>query len=473
MGWFALFQNPFQPFLTHTVQPTRKRNRFFRLYHKRRGGRRTGSETARAVGHGLWLASCFTLGVIAEALIVTLFIFPDWRVNHEFLPTTGVARDTFVIEETRGQNVVYRPIVQTEYEVRGTTYSRGAYDVHSTAYSSREKAENALKRFEIGKTIPCWYDSEQPSVVVVVRGHAWWVWLLIWLPAPFMAVGLLGMVFAALDWGRSDEWKSAAATAAAQSPFFQELTGRHEALPSVPRATDLAESPGVRLACRLPGVAAPFWRLFASAMIGILWNVAASICLVEALTRAFRDRFDLLLLAFALLLMSAGAYLAYDVARKIVAAMRAGSTVIEVDSPWLAPGKPTRAYVSQSGHLRLEYIEVWIACEEVAVYRQGTDSRREVRRVFQSRQFHAEGIEIQPSIPYEIDFAILAPADSMHSFRSTHNSVQWSVEVYCKHADGSMTVRAFPLIVAPLQPAMRLDQGRTPMQGQAALGEAA
>ena len=434
-----------------------KRKPFFRLYHKKRGDRRTGSQAAQAVGHGLWLASCFALGVISQALIVSVFILPDWRVNHEYEATKAEIRDRFIVEESRGQSVVYRPLVQLQYEVRGATYSRSAYDIHESAFSNRAKAERAISRFNIGDKTTCWFDPDSPNRVVVVRGHVWWVWLLIWLPAPLIGIGMVGMVIAALDWGRSDEWKSAAVQAAARSPFLQQLTGRENALPFVPRVTELAESPGVRLACRLPSVAAPFWRLFASALLGVFWNVAASICFVESLARAFRGKLDLWPMLFVIPLMGAGAYLAYNVARKIVAAMRAGSTVIEVDSPWLAPGKPSRAYLSQSGHLRLEYLEVWLACEEVAAYHQGTDSRRETRRVFQSRQFHAEGIEIQPSIPYEIDFAVLAPSDAMHSFRSAHNAVQWMLEVYCRHADGAMTVRAFPLVVAPLQPAMRLE----------------
>ena len=48
----------------------------------------------------------------------------------------------------------------------------------------------ALDQFDVNGRYPCWYDPANPEKVVVVRGHAWFTWLLLAGTVAVVAVGI-------------------------------------------------------------------------------------------------------------------------------------------------------------------------------------------------------------------------------------------------------------------------------------------
>jgi hypothetical protein len=87
--------------------------------------------------------------------------------------------------------------------------------------------------------------------------------------------------------------------------------------------------------------------------------------------------------------------------------------------------------------------------DEVATYRQGTDTRTERLRVFEQPVFHHEQIEVEPSRVFEHQGEVEIPAECMHSFKATHNEVQWRLLIRADVAGWPPFERTFPVVVCP------------------------
>jgi hypothetical protein len=101
------------------------------------------------------------------------------------------------------------------------------------------------------------------------------------------------------------------------------------------------------------------------------------------------------------------------------------------------------------GRLNMKSLEVWLACDERATYRQGTDTRTESRRVFQQRCYLRENFEIAQGLPFESRCQLAVPAGAMHSFQSNHNEVSWRLIVKGIVQGRPEFQREFQIVVNP------------------------
>ena len=90
-----------------------------------------------------------------------------------------------------------------------------------------------------------------------------------------------------------------------------------------------------------------------------------------------------------------------------------------------------------------------LVCEEEATYRQGTDTRTESQQVVAQELFRLENFEIPPGVPFDHEFAFRVPPSAMHSFKSSHNRVHWTLLVESEMNGWPDFKRAFPVIVYP------------------------
>ena len=178
-----------------------RRLRRFRPYGKKRGQRRSGSESARAIGYGVLAAAAFLVGMLAEAVIFLVLLAPQWRVNHDFVAAPCKVLDKRAARVEGG----FLPEVQIKYQAGGRLLTAWTYDIHRHRLAAEEDAAALIDRFVVGDELECWFDPYRPTRVVLVRGRSWWVWLIAWLPVPFIVAGLGGLGLTALGWGRSAE----------------------------------------------------------------------------------------------------------------------------------------------------------------------------------------------------------------------------------------------------------------------------
>ncbi|MGP0068927.1 MAG: DUF3592 domain-containing protein [Isosphaeraceae bacterium] len=177
-------------------------------------------------------------------MIVWGFLLPDWRANR-YLPTSCVALDkrlgsqmfpdTGVVngQAVKGQKESYRPEIKIGYEIDGRKFETWAYDAVRMYSPDRAAQQAIVDSFQVGATYPCWYDPDQPEHAILVRGHAWGVYVLLILPVGLLIVGGVGLLMA---------W-----TLAAWRPGPVASDGR---LPQIPIVSGLIQGLQVRASSR-------------------------------------------------------------------------------------------------------------------------------------------------------------------------------------------------------------------------------
>ncbi|HEV3137111.1 MAG TPA: DUF3592 domain-containing protein [Pirellulales bacterium] len=425
-------------------------SRFFRLYEKKRGDRRTGSKAFGNFGEALFFGIFLAVGCTAFAFMFALLVWPEWRANRQFAETTCVVLEKQVGERpaTENEPAMYLPEIRIRYKVEGGVKEETTYDVTRMYSADKQAVQAIVDRFEIGKEYPCWYDPINPDTAVLVRGYSGWLYLLLLIPLSFMAIGGGGLIYTILHWNASAERRALMAQRAAQLDLF-EINEPDRSFPMVPADANLTNSPGTTLAYRLPIATTAGWTLFAVLAACLLWNAIVSIFVVMAARGFARGEPDWMLTVFIFPFAVIGLGLIGYLLRQVVITTGVGPTRIEISAHPLAPGQRYDLFLSQAGRLTIQSLEVWLACDEQASYRQGTDTRTESRRVYQERCFFREAIEIHQGLPFESRCQIQVPLGAMHSFHANHNEVNWKLIVKGNVAGRREYQRVFQIVVNP------------------------
>jgi hypothetical protein len=277
----------------------------------------------------------------------------------------------------------------------------------------------------------------------------WLLWLAIVALASFILIGGGGVIFTVLQVGASTERRLALAKRAPGIELLSNEAPAPQEFPAIPSDQDITNSPGVRLAFRLPISESPAWQLLAATLFCLVWNGISAVLIVVTIEGLVSGRPDWWLtsfsLPFALVGIGAVAYFGWQLGVHT----GIGPTSVEVSEHPFMPGHRYGVYLSQSGRLSIEALDLFLICEEEASYYQGTDMRTETRRVYEQQVFHREGIEIQNGLNFEHECELAVPEQGMHSFQGTYNAVQWKLVVR-GHAKGWPDYeRSFPVVVHP------------------------
>lgn len=402
-----------------------------------------------SAGEAVFFALFFLVGCGGLVAIFAALVVPEWRVNRVYVQHPCSVLDKRIGETKTEEGTLYRPEIQIEYQLGGKAYRIWTYDVRG-AYSSDQHNKRAiLDQFTVGETYICWYNPDDPSQAVLVRGYSWWLWLTFIVPVSFLLIGGVGLIYTALHWGKSAERRAAIAKQVAGLDPFDAQAGAKGDFPQIPVDTHITNSPGTTLAFRLPTDVSPAWALFATLTGCLLWNGAVSVVAVWAVRSHVQGRPDWFLTFFTIPFLVIGIGLIIFFLRQLVIATGVGPTLMEIADHPIQPGKTYRVFLSQAGRLKLRWLELSLVCEEEATFRHGTDTRTETRRVWQQVVYRREGIEIHRGVPFEAECELVVPAGLMHSFKSEHNEVSWKFLVKGDVVGWPGYERAFPVIVYP------------------------
>lgn len=423
--------------------------RTFRWYQKKRGNRRTGSRTLGSVGEALFFAFFLLIG--GGTLTATLFtlVIPEWQVNHEFVEHTCKVVGKKLAEKEGEDGTLYRPEFQIEYTVNGVEYRTWTYKISNSYSSGREDKQAILTKFSVGNTVACWYNPVDPRQVVLVLGYSWWIYLVLFVPVAFVVIGAGGLIYMLLHWGKSAE-RSAAMTQRVQD---RDLFGTNDAAeheyPNVPRQADITSSPGTKLLYRLPIDTSPGWALFGTLLGCIIWNGIVAVMVYFAVRGHLSGKADWILTFLSIPFVLGGLFLIIFFFRQLLLTAGIGPTLLEISNHPLFPGEEYQIFLSQSGRLTVNSLSLSLVCHEEATYRQGTNTRTEKRQVYSQELFRRENFEIPPGLPFETNCSFEAPTGLMHSFKSSHNSIEWTLVVEGDIANWPDIKRAFSLIIYP------------------------
>ena len=423
--------------------------RSFRIFEKKRRHRSTGSRLFGSVGEAIFFAVLLVVGCVWIVCGIVWLIVPEWRVNHDFVKNECEVVDGKV-DEDPSEKLPFQPVFTIKYKVQGTNYTEKTfYDIHRTRRSTRAEAQTIIDGFTLRQTYPCWYDPADPKTVVLVRGNQWWIWPFLLIPASFVAIGIGGLVYTLLHWGKSAERRAATTRNVPAPELFDLPAAVDPKYPYIPDCSEITSSPGTRLAYRLPLTQSPGWTLFGLLAACVAWNGAVSVFVVMVVGSFLARTPDWPMTLFVLPFLAVGIALVAVFARLLRNAARIGPTLVEISHHPLLPGNSYRFFFSQSGHLTLKAIEVWLICEEEAVFRQGTNARTESREVFRQSLYSGAGAVVRPGEPLEAECDLPIPAGAMHSFRASHNQIQWKLIVRGEIAGWHEFQRSFPVVVRP------------------------
>jgi hypothetical protein len=427
--------------------------RRFRYYGKKRGHRRTGSPALARMVEAVISAFFVLLGFAGLVLMLSGYVVPEWRANHEYVETTCRVLDKRIGERVFDEGPLYRPEVKIQYEVGGVEYRDWHYDVQGTYSSSRENAQASLDQIELysasHKTRPCWYDPANPGVAVLVRDYSFVSWLVFTVPISFIIIGAGGVVHVLLRWGKSAERQALMAQRGRQRDLFAAGGTGGQPFPTVPLGADITNSPGTKLKFRLPMANSPGWAVFGTLAFCIAWNGIVAAFVTMAVRSYFTAKPDWLLTLFTVPFAAIGVWAIVALVRQLLVATGIGPTLVEISDHPLSPGGHYRLFLSQSGWLTVNRLRVLLVCEEVATYRQGTDTRTETREVFRKELFRRDSFEIRGGMPFECDIDLALHEGAMHSFAANHNEIAWTLVVEGDAAGWPEYRRAFPAILRP------------------------
>ncbi len=425
----------------------------FRFLVKKRRNRQTGSPQIAALSQSVLFASLFAAGIVFLVAVVWIRFLPEWRVIRNYEQTTCVVRDLRLGQDP-GDKDRHRPEIQIEYEIADRNYTIWTYDAefhngHGYAPGT-ETQQRILNKFTIGQEYACWYDPRVPDQAVLVRGFQWLTWVLLLLPVPFIVIGGGRAGYIGITWGKSTERKAVLAQRASHLELFEpESDYEEDAYPAVPQATDLTNSPGVRLKYRLPIERSPTWRMIIAGIVFLVIMAMTLFFLNMAIQTHVANKPDWLLTVFAgSWLIVSGAALIYFL-RQLLDNMQVGLTIVEIEAHPLFPGCQYDLFLSQTGRLKLRWIEMSLCCEEIAIYRQGTNTRTARKRVYRQPLLRIEHVQVRQDTPLEERLSLSIPVEAMHSFKALHNEVHWQLVVRGKAEGVPAFKRQFPVHVYP------------------------
>jgi hypothetical protein len=274
-------------------------------------------------------------------------------------------------------------------------------------------------------------------------------WLLVLISSSFIGIGAVGFFYRVLSVAYSDEHRSALANKS-QAEKRTKDANRDALPPTVPHLQPFTDSPGVRLAFRLPGSRPETRELVLGSLFVLAWDALTLFLSVFAFGKLVSGQPDWFLMLFALPVFI---YVGYRVTRWFfVSFSRAtgiGPTTIEIDDLPLTAGESYRLSLVQYGRLVVKKMSIALVCEEIATYHFGTDTRTERQEVFRRQVLEQGRCRIDWGRPLELVCEFCLPDDAMHSFQSPHNAVSWKFIVEGEANRWPSYCRSFPVVVYP------------------------
>ncbi len=332
-------------------------------------------------------------------------------------------------------NDTYSPEVTFDYTIGDQQYSGHQFWFGSGSSNGRKAIEAAISPYQEGGEYPCYVNPSDPNDSVLTRqgaSHAWIGWL---VGTIFSLAGGLGMLAVVKNyfWPNNSKVKKKSCSApnsntrsatlalkgdnmsGTPSDSQPEYTFDSDVCPEEPSGPDepmqLATS-GSRI-----GTAIGSW-FFALIWNGISWTIAYfSMKEFNFLMMLFISLFLLVGIATFLFAIYSTLQL-WNPRTTVVCSQRNIYPGSEFEISWLHQGSSSS----------ITELSIELEGQETATYRQGTTTRTD-KNIFYKQTI------AKASEPTEVaqGFSLVhLPEDTMHSFKSTRNSITWQIRVQGK-----------------------------------------
>ena len=375
----------------------------------------------------------FLVGFVFFWLHGIAWVLPQWKMLSESVALDCTILETRIEERTEESATLYRPEIRIKFSVGEGTVVVWTYNADTLTQSggfstNRRAAEKIVSQFEVGKSYTCWYHPGNPEKAVLKRETSVWGWYFLAIPICLMLFGACGMLWSLRSFRGSEERRAVSSVKSKSSPLAL-LGGTSPVLfPTVPDYRIINESPGTSLAFRLPTTSLPSIRLVVLTFFTICWNTIAWAILVWSLYHSSGAKHELFYSTlFGLVFCGFGLLLTIWILRDLLTAFGIGPTLFEISDHPIYPGRKYRILVVQSGMLRFRSLNIALVCEEIARFRQGTDTITSRKEVYMQPLFYREDFETTHNEPLRQEFFMRLPHGAMHSMTLEHNEIAWKI----------------------------------------------
>ena len=383
------------------------------------------------------------------------WVLPQWKMLSESVSAVCTVMETRIEEQNEESATLYRPEIRIKFAAGEGTVVIWTYNADTLTQSggfstNRKIAENVVSRFEAGKTYMCWYHPDEPEKAVLERETSAWGWYFLAIPICLTLFGACGIWWSLRLFSVSEERRAASSEKSKTSPFAM-IGGTSPTLfPTVPDSRIINESPGTELAFRLPTTSLSSIRLIVLTIFTIFWNVISWTILVWSLYHSSGAGHELFYSTmFGLVFCGFGLLLSIWILRDLLTAFGIGPTLFEISDHPIYPGRKYRILVIQTGMLRFRTLSIALVCEEIARFRQGTDTITSRKEVYSQPLFFREDFEITQNEPLRQEFFMRLPHGAMHSTALEHNEIAWKIVLQADLLNWPELRCECPIIVLP------------------------
>jgi hypothetical protein len=323
--------------------------------------------------------------------------------------TTCTVLSSQVGEHPGSKSTTYSVDVVYTYSFDGQPYQAHRYGFLGGSSSGRTGKEEIVARYPPGARVSCWVDPAHPDQAVLNRDPSA-EWLFGLIPLVFLIIGACGMA-----------WSYAAGQRAKAA------------------ARGLPMAPGEAFGVQIPPTAAgggplelkpdatPWGKLLGLTFIALFWNGIVSVFVWQAVLGWRRNSPVGCLTLFLVPFVVIGLGLIYAVLRQLLILFNP-RLHLTLTPGTLAAGEcgflQWRFSSQAAGVTRLKIV---LEGQEEAQYRRGTNS-------YTDKSTFASLTVIDTQQPGEIEsgsasFAV--PADTMPSFKASHNKIRWALKAHC------------------------------------------
>lgn len=349
-----------------------------------------------------------------------------------------------MLESHRGDDstTTYKIKIVYSCTYRGKNYQSDRYHFISVATSGTRWKQPVIDRYPTGADRTCFVNPAAPEEAVLDRhleiGLLWGLF-----PLPFMLVGggaiwfgLRGLRGRHLPRqpGRSS-LPSASGNGAVANDDTIRWTNR-----GIPQAASVEPGP---VTLRPQG--SPWGRLLGCLLFTLFWNGLLSVFLVQVVRSFNRGKPEWFLMLFLLPFVIIGLS-GIGLSGYFFLTLFNPRITLDLPSAILALGDSWDVIWRFRGNTHaIRQFSIRLLGEEVATYRRGTNS-------YTDRETFYEQILFDGSLRFGMtqgECSLLLPDDSMHSFKSDHNAIEWALQVQAEIGLWPNVKEQFPLIVIP------------------------
>jgi hypothetical protein len=392
------------------------------------------------------------VGTIFFILHFYSWVLPNWNFQRDFEQTVCTVLDKKIAEKKRENILFYRPEIFIQYQFHEQNYQLWTCDeltlagLESGYIDDLETIKKIVESYKIQEQYPCWVKISDPNYAILFHPSPMWGWFFLMIPISLAGSGFVGLWLTVCRRG----FIRRRFTSKRFSAFsFLGSQKKQEQFPTVPDHVTINDSPGTRLAFRLPTLQISMIRIFGAILLGFFWNMISWVILFcvfftgEEESASFFSRF------FAIFFCLVGVVLIAWGINLVLAALSVGATLLELSDHPMIPGRKFRLHLTQFGTFRIRQYTVAVVCEEVARYRQGTDTITNRKTVYSKEIFAKSDFETVGDTPLETEISFSLPYGAMHSFMTEHNEIRWKIAVSADIAGLPDLYRECPIVVRP------------------------